>query len=367
MIPKKSKKMGKDFTTPTETDIELNIELIENEQGAENEKLQRTVKWKQTRSGNWTSAIKKGLMSCSQSSGKKSWNEKEKVYDFGKTALKAIYNAAMQRKTGRYIESGDGTKKMQYGTKVEPLIFTIAAEKLKHLGTLTEVGFKFFDDVPTAGVSADGVLKTTMDKLIAVYEAKACTNWETHFDRTFDLMDEKGNDFWQTQDHMVAYNVNTCYYAVAEPPQDINKYLYYEGDIMDLLDDFRNECDVTIQELHASEMHQNAGLKRIEIAEKIIEIWNSKGGDLRKIMYEVIESYKIGERDSFVGLTAKEATDGIIELGKAFDLPKKIIPKIEPEEAFDEPKLEPEEVFSNNPNKLNLRIEEEINPDDLPF
>ena len=165
---------------PTESNIELNVKIIEDDPDVV-EELQRTENWKQERSGNWTSSIKKNLMSCSQSTGKKSWNEKSKIYDFGKTALKAIYNAAMQRKTGRYIESGDGTKKMQYGTKVEPLIFSIADGLLKDKGILTEVGFKYFYDIPTAGVSADGVLMSNdMDaKIIVVYEAKACTNWET--------------------------------------------------------------------------------------------------------------------------------------------------------------------------------------------
>ncbi len=199
---------------PEESDIKLDMIFIDSdaiEEDNETEQLQRTEKWKQDRSGNWTSSIKKDLMSCSRETARMSWNEKEKVFGFGKTALKAIYNAAMQRKTGRYIDKGDGTKKMQYGTKVEPLIFTIAAEKLKHLGVLSEVGFKYFPTVPTAGVSADGVLyiNESLRKVIAVYEAKACKNWETHFDRTFDLRDEKGTDFWQTQDHMTAYEVDT--------------------------------------------------------------------------------------------------------------------------------------------------------------
>lgn len=338
---------------PKESNIELGI-IINNEDNegypVDDEKLQRTDNWKQERSGNWTSSIKSKLMSCSQKSGRISWNEKSKIYDFGKTALKAIYNAAMQRKTGRYIESGDGTKKMQYGTKVEPLIFAIAAEMLKEKGILQGVGFKYFDDVPTAGVSADGVLWNNLaeQKIIAVYEAKACTNWETHFDRTFDLMDEKGSDFWQTQDHMTAYNVNTCYYAVAEPPKDINKYIYYDGDIMDLLDEFRKECSITIQKLEASPMHQNAGLKRIEIAEKIIEIWNSKGGDLRKIMYEVIEKFK--HKGIF-----KDVLD---EIEKPLD----DLPKITPEEAFDKPQKE-----FKTPEGHTYIAETEVDPEDLPF
>lgn len=335
---------------PKESNIELNIEIIESNDDylVDDEKLQRTDSWKQERSGNWTSSIKSKLMTCGQGTGKKSWNEKSKIYDFGKTALKAIYNAAMQRKTGRYIESGDGTKKMQYGTKVEPLIFAIAADMIAEKGILKGVGFKYFDDVPTAGVSVDGVLWNNLaeQKIIAVYEAKACTNWETHFDRTFDLMDEKGSDFWQTQDHMTAYNVNTCYYAVAEPPKDINKYIYYDGDIMDLLDEFRKECSITIQELEASPMHQNAGLKRIEIAEKIIEIWDSKGGDLRKIMYEVIEQFKCSHYNPDTTIGDKLLNESL--------------PKIQPEDAF--------ETNVKIHNELVKQIKEtEVDPEDLPF
>lgn len=275
-----------------ESNIDLNIQSVNNSE----EELQRTEKWKKERNGKWTSSGAKSLMSCGRTGGKISWNEKEKVYDFGKTTLKCIYENAMARKRGRYIESGEGTKKMQYGTRVEPLIFAIAAEKLKHIGVLENVGFKHYPKIKTAGVSSDGIFRKNT-KVIAAYEAKATTNWQTHFDRTFDLLDEKGVDFWQTQSHMVAWEVPTCYYAIAEPPHDISKYLYYEGDIMDLLDEFKKECKVTIQEVNSSPMHQNAILKRIKISEKIIKRWNKRGGDLRAIMHETIKDFK--NKDGF--------------------------------------------------------------------
>lgn len=340
---------------PEQSQIDLGIKIIKvYDEEEENDQLQRTEKWHKQRNGNWTSSIKKQLMSCGQGTARKSWNDKSKVYDFGKTALKAIYNAAMARRTGRYLDKGDGTPKMKYGTRVEPLIFTIAAEMLADKGVLTEVGFKYFDDVPTAGVSADGVLLTDTT-IISTYEAKATTNWETHFDRTFDLMDEKGTDFWQTQDHMTAYNVDICYYAVAQPPHDINKYLYYDGDIMDLLDDFRKECKVSVQELQASKMHQQAGLKRIEIAEAVIARWNHEGDDLRKIMYEVIEQFKADHLnpDNYHGNKAVEESLSETPTGITTPNPRPPAPPRPRTIKEGEPVREP--------------VKTEIDPEDLPF
>lgn len=382
-----------------QSQIDIGITQDTNEEN----QLQRTEQWHKQRNGNWTSSIKKQLMSCGQSSGRKSWNEKSKVYDFGKTALKAIYNAAMARRTGRYIDKGDGTAKMKYGTRVEPLIFAIAKEMLASKGVLTEVGFKYFDDVPTAGVSADGVLlnnkiltktlntgiSTTplIHPVIATYEAKATTNWETHFDRTFDRMDEKGTDFWQTQDHMTAYNVDVCYYAVSEPPHDINKYLYYDGDIMDLLSDFREECKVSIQEIQASEMHQKAGLKRIEIAEAVIKIWNEEGDDLRRHMYNVIDEFKADHLnpDNYHGDVALE--ESLIPHEESIKVTGLDVNGNETSQIIDNPlptpnpfvnklQIKKEYEVRSTPKYIEVEtgfefptepIKTEVNPEDLPF
>jgi len=258
--------------------------------------LQRTDKWRLDRLGRWTGAQLKNLMSCSTSGGKISWNEIEKIFHLGNTALKYIYENAMERKTGRYVDMGLGTKEMQYGTKVEPLIQKATKKKLKELGIvgkIKSVGFKQFPTMPMAGVSSDSILIDKETKLtLASVEMKACTNWGSHYERTFEAMDEKGMDFWQVQGQMIAWQVDVAYYVVAEPPISIGKYLYYDGDIMDLYEDFLKECPISIQTIKASKTHQNALLKRICIAESTVNQFLEKPERLRDILHRQIDFYK---------------------------------------------------------------------------
>jgi len=257
--------------------------------------FQRTKDWHEKRRGSWTASQMKALMSCGQSGARISWNEKAKIYQFGKTALKYIYENAMERKTGRYIDLGEGTQKMKYGTKIEPIIFKRVKKKLKEFGKLKEVGYKEYPNFKTAGVSSDGIIYKG-ENPVATLEIKACTNWATHYDRTFELMDEKGIDFWQTQSQMLAWAVDTCYYAVAEPPHNINDFLYYKGDIMDLSDNFIQECKVTIQKIKASPIHQSALMERIMIGDVTINKWLKNGGDIKEILYATIEDFKHQEK-----------------------------------------------------------------------
>lgn len=270
------------------TDIILDI--TENKKAKK--ELQRTEEWMEQRRGRWTGSQLKNLMSGAQSAGKLSWQEEQKVFLFGKTALKYIYENAMERKTGKYVDLGQGTKEMRYGTKVEPLIFKAAKKALKKKGKLKLYGFKEFPTMPNAGSSVDAVLENKKGKVIATGELKACTSWGTHYARTFELLDEKGQDFWQVQGQTVSFGVKTAFYIVAEPPQDINKYLYYDGDIMDLYKDFCKECPITIQKVKASKIHQNALLKRIAIAEQALNDWLAEGGSLKETLYKSIDFYK---------------------------------------------------------------------------
>lgn len=288
--------MKKDFFKPKVSDIVLNVIGVQPEKKTKKEELQRTNEWHKDRLGRWTGSQQKNLMSCSASGGKISWNEVDKIFHFGTTALKYIYENAMERKTGRYVDMGSGTKDMQYGTKVEPLIQKATKKKLKELGIkgkIKSVGFKQFPTMPNAGVSSDSILidKETK-KVLASVEMKACTSWGTHYERTFEAVDEKSMDFWQTQGQMIAWEVGTTYYVVAEPPINISKYLYYDGDIMDLYDDFLEECPISIQTIKASKTHQNALLKRICIAENTLSQFLEKGGSLKEILYKSIEFYK---------------------------------------------------------------------------
>lgn len=283
----------KSFKKPKKSNLVLGIK---KEKKPNSDNLQRTEKWRLDRLGRWTGSQQKNLMSCSRSGGRITWNEIDKVFMFGETALKYIYENAMERKTGRWIDMGKGTKEMQYGTKVEPLILKSAKKEFKRLGIfgkLKKVGFKQFPTIPSAGVSSDAILvdKRT-DQVLASVEIKACTNWSSHYDRTFEAFDEKSIDFWQTQGQMVAWSVNKTYYVVAEPPTDIQKYLQYDGDIMDLYKDFSKECLVSVQEVVGSEIHQKALLKRIMIAENTLLNFSKDYKDLRRRLHESIEFYK---------------------------------------------------------------------------
>jgi hypothetical protein len=284
--------MSKSFKKPEKSKLKINVPDIEKT--SKPEELQRTEKWRIDRLGRWTGSQQKNLMSCDAKGGKLTWYDIEKLFYLGAGALKYIYENAMERKSQKYVDMGKGTKEMQYGTRVEPLIAKATKKELKRMkvkGKMKDVGFKQFPTMPNAGVSSDSILKHK-GKVVASVEMKACTNWNTHYERTFEAMDEKSKDFWQTQGQMVAWSVDRCYYVVAEPPIDIGKYLYYDGDIMDLYDEFRKECPISIQVIAASEIHQNALLQRICIAEDTLNTFLTKGGDLKTILYRTIDYYK---------------------------------------------------------------------------
>lgn len=238
-------------------------------------KKQRTKQWREDRRGNWTGSQLKNLMSSVQGKARLAWDNLDRVFAFGATAIKYLYSNAMERKTGRWIDDGDGSWAMQYGTKVEPLIKKATKEILKDMGVLGKlkaVGYKKFPNMPNAGVSSDSVV--VLDgKTVASVEMKACTNWGTHYERTFDSTDDKSNDFWQLQGQMIAHEVDICYYAVAQPPANIKDYLFYDGDIMDLHEQFKKECKVSVEIVKKSKLHQAALIKRIIIAEETIGDW----------------------------------------------------------------------------------------------
>jgi hypothetical protein len=261
--------------------------------------LQRTKAWKQDRNGNITASVCKGLMSCGQSGGRISWNEKDKIYKFGAGVLKFVYEKAMQRKTGRFIDTELNKKEVRYGTKVEPLILKAAKEKLsKHAFNIEEVGYKAFEQVPHAGASSDSIA-TINGKAVATIEMKACTNWGTHYERVFNPMSDKNMDFWQTQAQMLAWKVDKAFYIVAEPPQELEKYLYCEN-ILEMYDEWIAECGITIQEVSASAVHQEALLERIRIVNEVSDRWLESDCelDLNVTLYEIIDEFKKNHFDA---------------------------------------------------------------------
>jgi hypothetical protein len=240
--------------------------------------LQRTKDWHNKRLGNWTGSKIKDIMACSPKGARMSWSDDAKVYEFSKGAIKYVYSRAMERKTQRYID-GASTKEMDYGTKVEPFICKIGEDLIGQ--KIKEVDFITHPEITTLGASSDGI---TADGKFVI-EIKACINWGTHYERTFDLLNEKSQDFWQVQNEMLVWGVDKCYYLIAEPPHSIWPYLKDEK----VFEDFEKECKVDFQVVNASKFHQNALLKRIEIVEATCSKWIKDGGDLNTIFYEQID------------------------------------------------------------------------------
>lgn len=242
----------------------------------------------EARNGRWSGTVVKDLMKCSRKGAALPWNDQDKIMQFSDSIISLLYSKGKQRITGKYIEN-KGTKEMQYGTRVEPLILSIGSELIKkHFDyeiNIKSVKFKSFKDFPNAGATSDAIAEDMQGNVLATVEAKGCTNWNTHYKRTFEKTDDKDMDFWQTQTQMKAWEVEDCYYLVAEPPKDIMKYLYYDGDIMDLKDDFKEECAIHLEIIKESPMHQNAMMKRIIFAESVVEYWIKEGGNLKDVFY----------------------------------------------------------------------------------
>lgn len=274
---------------------EITISVSKQELKKHKKQKQRTKKWRKERLGRWTGSQFKALMTCGSGKGKLDWDNLDRLFSFGRTSIKYIYENAMERKTGIYIDEGEGTWQMRYGTRVEPLIQKATKKRLKEMGVkgkLKEVGFKQFPDIPNAGVSSDSILINKRKETVASVEMKACTNWGTHYERTFESTTENSKDFWQVQSQMKAHDVNCCYYVVAQPPQDIKKYLFYQGDIMDLYEDWVKECPITIEIVKASRVHIEALIKRITIVEDALNDWLSMGGVLENHLNINIRRYE---------------------------------------------------------------------------
>lgn len=315
-------------------DIEVNQEFEYPEESFSlQNQLQRTEQWREERKGNWTGSQFKNCMTCNSKGAKFDWFHTDKVFYFSEGAIKYIFANAMERKTGRYIETSS-TKEMKYGTIIEPLIFKRAAGELEKQGLVLKlVGFKVFDNLPTAGVSSDAIVENNQGELVASGEFKACSSWSTLYERTFELMDEKGTDFWQTQGQMLAWNVEQNYYVVASPPQDITLYLNYKGDIMDLYDYWCNETEITIQVVKKSPIHLNALSKRLEIIESTTNRWLCEGGNLKEILYEEIDYFKsLQPQKSKFEEAINESVESISE---NYNIPKEELLKEMPSASFE--------------------------------
>jgi len=221
--------------------------------------LQGTDEWFEKRRGRFTGSKIKDLMSSGRSTGKKSWTEgKEKLFDFGKPAEKYIYAVGKERTTGR-LSMEVTSKQMDYGKEHEPLLI----KKLLEDGVITDfVGLDFeqFPSYENAGASIDGIAITgpnaikhkIQEGLKVGLEIKCPVSWDGHYNRMYEEIHEKHDDFWQFQAEMLATETNLLLYVVALP-MTVEEY----------------DVEITA----ASKIHQKAMLDRCKIADKAISLW----------------------------------------------------------------------------------------------
>lgn len=282
--------------------FDVNEVYKEHEKRNKRKTEQRSDDWFNKRAGSWTGSKIKNIMACNRSASRMPWSDSEKIYEFSSGIVKYIYERAMERKTGRYTKSS-GSAATKYGNIVERFIVKIGEELID--ARIKEVGYKEFPDFPNAGASSDGVC----EKLNAVIEIKACTNWQTHYDRSYSNTDEKSIDFWQTQAEMYAWSYDKCLYLVSEPPKDIMEYVSHPeaesllddsflGDIseLELFQKFKDECGVTVEEIKASKFHQKAMIERIKICEKVCTDWieygKPTGLSLDDLFWRIVDELK---------------------------------------------------------------------------
>lgn len=231
---------------------------------------QRTDEWFKQRLGKFTGSRISELMAVGRSGGKLVWGTREKLYDFSETALRYIYEKAMERKY-EYVIKVQSSLAMKYGTENEDVIINLFLEK-NPFYNFKKLGFQ--EITKYLGASPDGELIDEFNK--SAVEVKASTNWSTFYSRIEIDFDEKHQDFWQVQTEMMSLKAQKCMYIVGLPPENI-----LETQIL----------DVEWKYIEASPIHQQCILERAKIGNAIIEMYLN-GHTFRKSVEEIINNYK---------------------------------------------------------------------------
>lgn len=215
----------------------------------DNSSLQRTNEWLEQRKGRFTGSKIKDLMGCGRSTAQKPWGSIEKIYDFGATCERYIYKVGKERTTG--VRDMDvSSQQMEYGKLNEPLL---VQQLLKNgiISNFEEVPFLEFPNYSNGGASADG--KAIFKGELVGLELKCTTSWDGHYNRMYEPVHDKHDDFWQFQSEMLALGVDKLLYVVAYPGT-VEKYDY--------------------NIVNASPLHQKLILERCKIADAAIELWD---------------------------------------------------------------------------------------------
>lgn len=222
------------------------------------EDTQRTAAWFESRKGRFTGSCIKELMTCDRSASKMEWGRAEKLIAFGDTAMKYVFEKAMERLRNKVIQTPTSYT-MKYGTDNESTVVRLL-EKIGY--TIEKVGFIEIEGLEgIAGASPDG---RVIDNNGMPYglEIKCATGWDGLYNRHGIDIDQSHIDFWQLQTEMMALNIDAIMYVVAEPSENI-----FEPNITDL----------SIKIVQSSPIHQDAIRKRCLIGNDIIkEFLNGK-------------------------------------------------------------------------------------------
>lgn len=212
--------------------------------------------WRQKRKGNFTGSAVKDLMTCDRSGSKLNWEDPNKIYSWGETARKYVYEKAMERKTG-YLSGGFDSWQMRHGTENES--YVIEAMMIRQeFSDFEKCDFVLSNEVPNLGATPDGKVRYK-GEIVAV-EIKSTVSWSGFRDRMSLDFNEKHGDWWQWQTEMHVLGLDKLAFVVAYPMQS---------------DDFEVEI------IESSDIHIQALKKRVEIANRAIEMFIESGS--RKI------------------------------------------------------------------------------------
>ncbi|MBT7492850.1 MAG: hypothetical protein HN704_14715 [Bacteroidetes bacterium] len=247
--------------------INIGFDLPELDVNKTPDEKQRTEDWHKARLGKFTGSKMSELMACGRSSSRQTWNDVNKVFDFGKGAIDYIYAVAMARSTG-IPDMPVETWQMRYGTGNEIKVKErMIADKL--VNSINEHGFVSFPAMTFAGASPDG--STFFEDREVAVEIKSSTNWAAYKKRMGIPFDDKHQDWWQVQAEMIALNMSKCLYAAALP--GIDNYSY--------------------KIIDRSPIHEKCLKQRLIIAEGTVQLFcNSNVEEIEPILEKVILKFK---------------------------------------------------------------------------
>ena len=226
--------------------------------------------WKLGRIGKVTGSVCKELMSCTPASSKKSWDQADKICDFGDGFKNIVLHMAYTMHFQKHFEMSQ-IKNFKYGHLVEAYAKIVFAERYPYF-TLHEC--ELIDILPGVfAVSPDGRILNNKTGKVAAFECKANMATSSLYKRTEVDFNDKHPDFWQMQAEMIALKTDVIIYANPIPATDIEMILNGSNPSDYIM-------DIYFDKHEKSETHCTALLERARIAGLARDIYCS---NFRKI------------------------------------------------------------------------------------